>query len=232
MGVCQFLVHLCLAFGISAVVLPAHQNVLSIQDEPVKQYRIPTVKESAVLARRILRLENIGTLSTTFPDSTQDTRRPKSVKGKPFGLMDYFADCESEGNPTILAMPIASNFRNVNDGSNMTISLRYHPQVDHPYSAAEMPRFALIGYLEAVRTSPIGAAKLVACFAKAHPDSVLWMPGNQIHTSYWSRLVVQEIYWLGGFGDRAYIGWIPLETFRNVTEEEIANVRLPGEKEG
>lgn len=231
MGLSQFLVNLCLASSISAAVLPSVQNVLSIIDEPEPQYQIPTVQESAILARRILRLENIGTISTTFPDRTHDTRRPESVNGKPFGLIDYFADCESEGNPTLLAMPIASNFRNVNDGSNMTMSLQWHPPVDHPYSAAEMPRFALVGYLEAVRTSPIGAAKLVACFAKSHPDSVVWMPGNPIHTSYWSRLVVQEIYWLGGFGDRAYIGWIPLETFRNVTEEEIANVRLPGEKE-
>jgi hypothetical protein len=209
--------------------LPPAQNVLSLPDFSDHQFRIPTVHESAVMARRILRLETIGTLSTTFPDSSSDTRRPKEVGGKPFGLMDYFADCESDGNPTVLAMPIASNFRNVAAGSNMTISIQWHPPVNHPYSAAEMPRFALIGYLEKINAGIRETTRLGICFAKAHPDSVIWMPGNRIHTSYWARMVVTEVYWLGGFGDRAYIGWIPIDEFRSVTEEEIANVKLPGE---
>lgn len=41
---------------------------------------------------------------------------------------------------------------------------------------------------------------------------------------------MQEIYWVGGFGDRAYIGWIPREVWANVTVEEVEGVRLPGEK--
>lgn len=44
------------------------------------------------------------------------------------------------------------------------------------------------------------------------------------------RFVVQEIYWVGGFGDRAYIGWIPIEEWRSVEKEEWENVRLVGEK--
>ena len=42
--------------------------------------------------------------------------------------------------------------------------------------------------------------------------------------------MVEEFYWFGGFGDRAYIGWIPIEEWRGVTEEEVANARLVGEK--
>jgi hypothetical protein len=45
------------------------------------------------------------------------------------------------------------------------------------------------------------------------------------------RLVVQEVYWIGGFGDRAYIGWIPVDEWKGVTREEIEACRLPGEKE-
>lgn len=44
------------------------------------------------------------------------------------------------------------------------------------------------------------------------------------------RLVVDEVYWIGGFGDRAYIGWIPTEDWYSVTSEEIEAIRLPGEK--
>jgi Pyridoxamine 5'-phosphate oxidase len=182
------------------------------------------------MARRILRLENIGTLSTTFPDRSSDSRRPDEVDGKPFGIMDYFADCESEGNPTVLAMPIASNFRNVAAGSNMTLSMRWHPPIDHPYSAAEMPRFALVGYLEEIKPCSKEATHLAICFAKAHPDSVIWFPENRIHTSYWARMAVEKIYWIGGFGDGAYIGWIPFDVFKSVTEEEIEDCKLPGEE--
>jgi Pyridoxamine 5'-phosphate oxidase len=56
------------------------------------------------------------------------------------------------------------------------------------------------------------------------------MPGNRIHQSRWVRLVVREVYWFGGFGDRAYIGWIPRSTWQNVTEEEIEDCKLPGEQ--
>ena len=42
--------------------------------------------------------------------------------------------------------------------------------------------------------------------------------------------MVEEFYWFGGFGDRAYIGWIPIEEWRGVTEEEVAIARLVGEK--
>jgi hypothetical protein len=226
----QFVSFLFISCAIARALLPT-QNVLSLSESPDYTVQMPTVHESAVMARRILRLETIGTLSTTFPDSSSDYRRPKDVSGKPFGLMDYFGDCESKGNPTILAMPIASNFRNVAAGSNMTLSLQWHPPVNRPYSAAEMPRFALIGYLERIGAGFREAARLGICFAKAHPDSVLWMPGNRIHTSYWARMVVTEVYWIGGFGDRAYIGWIPIDDFRGVTEDEIANIRLPGEED-
>lgn len=199
--------------------------------------KIPTVHESAVQARRILRLENIGTLSTIFPSESSNgqahsfERRPSDVSGTPIGLMDYFADCEpSSGNPTILAITIATSFKNVAAGSNITLSLRWHPPNNRPYSAAAIPRFSLVGYLEDIPTNDIIKNVVPACFVKYHPDAAAWLPGNRIHQSKWVRLVVQEIYWIGGFGDRAYIGWIPLEEWQSVTKEEIDGVRLPGEK--
>jgi hypothetical protein len=44
------------------------------------------------------------------------------------------------------------------------------------------------------------------------------------------RLVVEHVYWFGGFGDRARIGWLPLEQWQDVTPGEIDACRLPGEK--
>ena len=44
------------------------------------------------------------------------------------------------------------------------------------------------------------------------------------------RFVVEHVYWFGGFGDRARIGWLPIEEWQSVTKGEIEQCRLPGEK--
>ena len=109
-------------------------------------FKIPTVHESAVQARRIMRLETIGTLSTIFPNTHTTEQRPSDVGGAPIGLMDYFGDCESDsGNPTILAITIATSFKNVDAGSNITLSMRWHPQDNKWRSPAALPRFSLVG---------------------------------------------------------------------------------------
>jgi hypothetical protein len=223
---------------VTASNIPGPQHIFTnpSKDSPIV-HKIPTVHESAVQARRIMRLEKIGTLSTIFPSSKSQgeehstERRPSDVSGAPIGLMDYFGDCEpSTGNPTILAITIATSFKNVAAGSNITLSLRWHPPNKRPYSAAAIPRFSLVGYLEDIPVEDLVRNVVPACYVKYHPDAAAWLPGNRIHESRFVRLVVREIYWIGGFGDRAYIGWIPLEEWQSVTKEEIEGVRLPGEK--
>ncbi|GAB7355061.1 hypothetical protein MBLNU459_g5654t1 [Dothideomycetes sp. NU459] len=221
---------------------PGSQYIFSNPDPgEASAFRIPTVHESAVQARRILRLEDIGTLSTVFPSDSASAvwtdglvpfeQRPTGLGGSPIGLMDYYADCEPDtGNPTILAISIATSFKNVAAGSNITLSVRYHPQDGKWHSAASLPRYSLIGHLEDIDESTIKKASLAACFVKKHPDAAAWLPGNRIHASNWVRLVVDEVYWIGGFGDRAYIGWIPIDDWRSVTEDEIENCKLPGER--
>lgn len=193
--------------------------------------------------------------------------RPAGLGGQPLALMDYIADCTSGGDPTILALNIETHFRNVRAGSNISLAMRWtppHPPAERiesvasrlrsllgwstdgddasydplPYSAANLPRFNLLGYIAPIpgsdeRSNPssVGAG-LAKCFTAAHPDARYWLPGNRIHESHFVRLVVTHVYWIGGFGDRAYIGWIPAEEWRNVTAEEWQSVRLPGEKKG
>ncbi|KAL6857937.1 hypothetical protein ACO1O0_005383 [Amphichorda felina] len=245
--------------------------------------RIPSSYESAVMGRRILALSKLGELSTVFPDagSREDEAdhvleyRPGGLGGVPIGLMDYVADCEDEGNPTVLAIKIATAFKNVEAGSNLTLSMRWTPPyppsrrisfmsrlaahipflsgatgespynlAPHstgpatpdpvPYSAANLPRFSLIGYLEPIKTDddPATAVRLATCFTAKHHDAKWWLPGNPIHKSEWARLVVTHVYWIGGFGDRAYIGWIPVDEWKSVTKEEWSGIKLPGEKKG
>ncbi|PVI06014.1 hypothetical protein DM02DRAFT_56756 [Periconia macrospinosa] len=225
-----------LTFGltVSALQLPSPEYIFANpKPEHAAGFKIPTVHESAVQARRVLNLETIGTLSTVFPSAHSAEKRPQDVEGTPIGLMDYFGDCEpGTGNPTILAISIATSFKNVAAGSNITLSLRWHAPYQRPYSAAAVPRFSLIGHLEELTAEEVRDQNVAACFVKYHPDAAAWLPGNRIHESKWVRLVVEDVYWIGGFGDRAYIGWIPLSEWQNVTEKEIEDCRLPGEKSG
>ncbi|PTB45025.1 uncharacterized protein TrAFT101_000495 [Trichoderma asperellum] len=243
--------------------------------------RIPTSYESAVLGRRILALTKLGTLSSTFPKSKSSSsnrdadatwNRPEGLDGLPIGQMEYIADCEDQGHPTLLAIKISTSYRNAQAGSNLTLSvqwtppypparripllsrlLSYFPYISDkydaaddsssssssssppdtvPYSAANLPRFSLIGYLEPINPDLKESLRLAYCYTSKHPDAKYWLPGNKIHTSEWARLVVTQVYWIGGFGDRAYIGWIPIEEWNKVTKEEWEQVQLPGEKKG
>jgi hypothetical protein len=265
------LLNLALAVsGAAALELPR-----GLSSNPADVSRIPTSKESAVMARRVLALSKLATLSTVFPDSRSSSddasateRRPAGLEGVPIGLMDYVADCEDDGNPTILEIKIATSFKNVRAGSNITASFQWVPPyapsrrisllsrlAAHlpyfssqspydaaqktldgpdtvPYSAANLPRFSLVGYLEPISPDPIKAVRLAACFTGKHQDAKYWLPGNVIHESSWARLVVTQVYWIGGFGDRAYIGWIPIEEWRNVTMDDWSSIKLPGEEKG
>ncbi|KAL2758564.1 hypothetical protein ACRALDRAFT_2052073 [Sodiomyces alcalophilus JCM 7366] len=101
-----------------------------------------------------------------------------------------------------------------------------------PYSAANLPRLSILGYVETFQPDSDEESALASCFVNRHPDARYWLPGNRIHRCEWARIVVQAIYFVGGFGDRAYIGWIPVDQWQKVTREEWEAIRLPGEKEG
>lgn len=228
-------------------------------------HRIPTSKESAVMARRILALSPLGTLATIFPPSSGGAdaaeNRPSGVEGMPHGLMEYISDCESSsvGDPTLLALNIETSFKNIAAGSNVSLAVQWtppHPPARHhsffsqhhdgdddesqphgaiPYSPASLPRFSLLGHVEKIpggddRSAGAPGVALAKCFTASHPDARWWLPGNRIHESHFVRLVVEQIYWIGGFGDRAFIGWIPIDEYKQVTKEEWEAIRLPGEE--
>ncbi|CAF9912304.1 MAG: hypothetical protein HETSPECPRED_000902 [Heterodermia speciosa] len=225
-----------------AAATTANLQHLFVNPEPgVTSLHIPSIHESAVQARRILNLSSIATISTVFPVSHVSAleNRPGDLEGASIALMEYYASCGPRSyDPTILAIGIATSFKNACAGSNVTLSLRYHPPTtSHPpaddlytYSPANLPRYSLIGRIEPLSRAEIEENQIQSCFLNLHPDAQAWTPGNPIHESWWVRLVVEEIYWIGGFGDRAYIGWIPVSEWRSVTEEEVRNTRLVGER--
>lgn len=231
---------------------PVPQHVFSNPSDLSTSYRFPSVHESAILARRILNISSIATLSTIFPSTSSPLddlsfeptwsdglASPQSdLAGAPIGLMDYYASCPPQPHhPIILAISIATTFRNMRAGSNVTLSLRWHPPPSAPpsddiytYSPANLPRFSLIGYIEPIPSSDVEAERVKSCFLGRHPDAEAWLPGNNIHDTWWGRLMVEKIYWIGGFGDRAFIGWIPNSLWSSISEEEVGKARLVGEE--
>ena len=208
--------------------------------------RIPSIHESTVQARRILQLQSIATLSTIFPAaaSSEDVsvaeERPPDVGTAPIGLMEYYAACGPEPyNPTILGVTIATTMKNAAAGSNVTLSARYMLPADAPlpppdpwaYLPANLPRFALVGHLERVSDADVARHNLTACFFHRHPEARIWAPGMDVHPSWWARLVVEEVYFFGGFGDRARIAWLPIDDWRGTPQHEVDEYRLVGEKD-
>jgi hypothetical protein len=241
----------------TALVVREHEPQHIFSNPPTENSypRMPSIHESTVMARRILQLSSEGTLVTVFPDdsatNTADDadlgileNRPPGMGGSPIGLMEYYADCENNGNPTLLGIDIATPFRNYKAGSNISLAIRWWPTQTHIYSSfdddddfiptphtpAALPRFSLHGHLEPIDTEDIRNIAVPVCFLAKHPDAAIWQPGNDIHNSEYMRLVVEHVYWFGGFGDRSRIGWLPMDEWRNVTSEEIDEMRLPGEK--
>lgn len=65
---------------------------------------VPTVEQAAIQARKLLLSETVATLSTTYPSGERH-----GLEGQPIGLMDYYADCSEDGNPTLLGMKIVTS---------------------------------------------------------------------------------------------------------------------------
>ncbi|KAH0609674.1 uncharacterized protein H6S33_013160 [Morchella sextelata] len=198
----------------SLLFLASLTLALPLDETPTTIDHIPTVKEAAVQARKLLKSESIATLSTVFPED-----EPHGLAGQPIGLMDYYADCSTTGNPTLLAMGIATSFKNAKDGAPISLSIRSHAS---SWSQASQPRLSLIGRLsEKVPRGSEEADRLKACFTSVHKDARIWAPGNKIHESDWVTFEVETVYWIGGFGNVAYIGYIPVEMWESVTLQEI-----------
>lgn len=221
-------------------------NTINLPNPETDTTSPPTWFESTLLARRLLALSKTGSIASTFP-----TTHP--LAGHPIALPEYIADCErnpSQGNPTLLALPVSTTVRNAAAGANVSLSLDWWAHVGSappvfpgfPPSEAGLPRVTLVGYLERMDFGEEEEEDEVReCFLEAHPDARAWLPGKKgaPHESYWARLVVRGVYWVGGFGGLQQIGWVDLGAWRGVSKDGNGgdggdgrgwgDVRLPGE---
>jgi Pyridoxamine 5'-phosphate oxidase len=164
---------------------------------------------------------------------------PSSVASNPIGLAGYITDCApapTYGDPTLLTVDISTSSRNAAAGSNTSLSVSWWDTYTlltgrAPYSYAALPRLSLVGYYDEIALHEAEKSGVVDCYLAKHPDAWQWLPGRKgsAHNGKWMRLVVKEVYWFGGYGDRAFIGWLDPAEWKNVTEAEWKKVRLPGE---
>ena len=87
-----------------------------------------------------------------------------------------------------------------------------------------------MGYVERLDDETVAKSGVRDCFLKTHPEAAIWEPGSDVHEAWWGRVVVREVYFFGGFGDRARIGWLPVEVWKGITQEEVERYRLVGER--
>ncbi|GAA5937313.1 uncharacterized protein JCM15063_002867 [Sporobolomyces koalae] len=173
-----------------------------------------TLEEAAVHTRELIayRSYNVGTLISNYPE---DAASP--VAGLPFGLQEYYAHYpDSNGDLLLLAMPIAAIYRNAlpPHAPNLTMSINDMYGFGSGNLAAGRMRVALYGTIERVE----GDDEIEKCrvaYLDAHPDARGWIPPNGPHSAFYARFRVNTIYAFDGFGDVAYIGWIPLDLYRD-----------------
>ncbi|KAL2007519.1 hypothetical protein VTN00DRAFT_8957 [Thermoascus crustaceus] len=231
-------------------------------DDTVEPLTRPSWFTSTLRARRMLALSKTGIVSTIFPDHLPSTSSaPPAVAGLSIPLPEYIADCDEdlpdgnggEGNPTLLALRVATTFRNTAVGSNISLSLDWWDHLDKtkpvypgfPLSAAGLPRVTLFGYVVPFPTPLSNETKstLESCYLSSHPDAAVWLPEKQgsPHSSFWARMVVTQAYWIGGFGDTQQIGWINMTEWAGIRRKGSLpgvgdgrgweDVRLPGEED-
>ncbi|KAH9935299.1 pyridoxamine 5'-phosphate oxidase-domain-containing protein [Fomitopsis serialis] len=160
---------------------------------------------SAILARSLVDLSpsSIGYMGTVFPDDHA------TLAGQPFSLQEYYASCHANGSLVLLFMPISRSSQNILHSNTRSVSI----SVADAQPDASRPRVSLIGNVTVFTDA--------ACYIAKHPDAHRWVPGP-------GDLMWCAIYYVGGFGDLHYIGYIPLGMYQGAGPSgNVAEVDTP-----
>lgn len=174
--------------------------------------RVPTVLDAAVVARTLVHRESLGALGSI------------DKLGFPVGFSEYYV--EENGDPVLILLRISSSHRNIKANNKVSFSLRtgdHQPndKVDLEYpgsvknSVAGSPRILFKGSVKALDSV---SKDVELRFLERHPDAKYWLPGTKKtpHSGYWAKVQIELIYFIGGFGDRAFIGEIPVDLYHSV----------------
>ncbi|SCZ99236.1 BZ3500_MvSof-1268-A1-R1_Chr7-1g09443 [Microbotryum saponariae] len=203
----------------AGLFIPAILRVLCAPSRQTTGMLIPPSHVTAIHARELLqyRAYGVGTLMSNYP---QDFEVPE-LRGLPIGLQEYYSLYPgSDGDLLLLVMPISKIFRNAlpPNAPNMTMTVADLYGFGTGNLAAGRMRIALFGTLELI-TDEEESAKCKKAYLEKHGDARGWAGEKGPHSSVWGRLRVEKVYAFDGFGDVAYIGWVPLEMYREATSK-------------
>ncbi|KAF8465955.1 pyridoxamine 5'-phosphate oxidase-domain-containing protein [Kalaharituber pfeilii] len=196
---------------------------------PSTQHNIPTLEQAAYSARLLLHTTSVATLSTIFPSDLPHlaltTHIPRLNPSLPTPSASRIIFPTAPRSPIPPSpppeTPPSSPSRSPPPSTTSSSA---------PPSRSSSPRLALIGHLKSIPTDTDTNA-LQKCFLQRHPDARWWVPGNKpVHESQWVEMEVEGVFWIGGFGNVAWVGWVPLETWRGVKlrEEDVRRVTEEG----
>lgn len=217
--------------------------------------------QAAVVARSLVRYENIGTLATLFhkgpagpgqhEPETQDqvafdmsavgdteynrileNEAESPIEGYPFTLFDYFVDLpQYPGSPIFFISKLQKSVTNIKHDSRASFTIQSSPKFSckfmdtTSFTPMESGRVCLVGKVVSIieENGPTFINVCRAEFLKIHPDSKNWI-GLKDFSFY--RLEVEKIYWIGGFGNIHYIGWIRSKLYTSVSEKKLPAPRI------
>ncbi|KAA1470385.1 hypothetical protein DENSPDRAFT_879669 [Dentipellis sp. KUC8613] len=176
-----------------------------------------TVKDAARISRQLIAGKTIGTMATIYP------AEHASLAGEPYSMQEYYANCHSNGSLTLILLPISRHSQNILKSSTHAASLSVW--TDPP--RASRARVSLMGNVTVLdHTDPAGTA-MRECYLKQHPDARWWIPGDDdgAHLAYWARFDPHTVYFVGGFGDSHYIGYVPKQLYQSaIPTEQVDNL--------
>lgn len=194
------------------------------------------VGHAAEIARSMVAREELLHLNTLREDGT------------PVSFLEYYVASDlcpdvsvsNNGNPILLLLEMSSSYGNYVKNGKFSASVEAHPRPGGPHHDSRgphhgsrgphdgpmaHPRATLFGELKELNAS----TELAHCFASRHPDAWPWIPTGSnetlVHDGRWFELDVEDVYFVGGFGDRAYIGGIDAELYH------AAELREPHDRE-
>ena len=151
-------------------------------------------------ARELISSTAHGTLITLQTEVAAGSRLVTA--GWPYGSVADFADeVPSTGRPLLLLSTLERNVVNFQTNNRVSLAIRTPDQ--NCTDMMTCPRTTLFGTLERVPAAELPAAK--KAYLAKHPTASAWIdfPDMSIY-----RMTVLDLYWVGGFGNAHYIGYV------------------------
>lgn len=183
-------------------------------------------RQAAVLARRMVDLQSSLHLNSLRSDNM------------PISMAEYYVASDScpdveglsnNGNPVLLLSRMSTSYKNWHGNGTVSVTIE-KPKMGHFDGIMGKPRGVFFGKLKKLHLSREDAKRLASHFLIRHPDARHWLPGDEhshVHDTLWFEFEVDSVYFIGGFGDRSFIGNISGDVYhQDLSEDEAHALRL------